>query len=256
MDGTAGRSERNTEASRVGQTYQSRARSSDATRHQPGLHLPSQLAKSFRHGKMSAKPIATAPISLRARSGKCPTHNLSSPHLGLSHPNPPSSRRRISLAIVRVLKWISRSLSPSQLVDIDKREATVVRQEFKRHPLPNSTSVKEGNAIARFSTSPSVRLKVQVPLILQQSFFTRSATKLWNDNMEDNNVRSTGVFLGQWRSFRVSLAFVFITAAVGARSVPPSPHTARRWSHGNPSGSRRSSSRDGKATNGNIRGGP
>jgi len=190
--------------------------------------------------------MATVPTSSsRTWSDKWPTYSLSNPHLGLSHPKPSPSMRYMSPAMVQVLNWISRSVSSSKWMDIDKRDAAVVRQELRRHTLPNSTSVGAGDVTARFSTSSSIRRKRQMSPMSQQSYPTYSATKLGNDNIEDSSVGWTEVPQDD-----------------GGTSIPAfgpisfrrvlSPRAARRWSHDKAQGWRRSSLRDGKATSGNA----
>jgi len=204
---------------------------------------------------MSANPIATVPMSSSYnRSGKHPTDNIRSAHFGLSRLEPSLSRRCISPAMPRVLKWISRTVIPRQWMDIDKREKMVVRQESWIHATPSRRFTKEGNVAARFSTSSSVRLKAQLPFALQWLSPAHSVTKFRKDDMEDNNVGRAGVFLGRWRTFGVSLMFVFIIAAAGTRPFRgfPSSRAARRWSHGRAPCSIRSSSRDGKVAGGKF----
>ena len=102
-------------------------------------------------------------------------------------------------------------------MDIDKREETLVRQVLKLHALPNRRSTKEGRATARFSTSSSVKRKMQDTSLLQYPFLTFNLTKFRNDDAECNKVELMGVYSGQVRIFNVSLMFVFNIAGGDVR---------------------------------------
>lgn len=68
--------------------------------------------------------------------------------------------------------------------------------------------------MARFSTSSSVRRNIQ-PSASEQSLGTCSTTRFRKTTMEDREVESMMVLLGQLRVFSVSLTFVCGTADPG-----------------------------------------
>ena len=140
------------------------SRSLDATAFQLRRSLLSP-GNFSRHGKMSANPAAMALTCFwRTSSGRHPTGKVRSLHPGFSCLGLLLSRRRISPAMDRVLKWISKHVSSGQCEDIEKRELTVVRHVLELHTLPSRRVTNEGNAMAKLSTSSSVRQKRQEPL--------------------------------------------------------------------------------------------